>query len=79
MSEYETNIDRKAVAEHLANNDVSLAFARVACKAIDCCNIKQSDRRLKLPTNVTMPAYEIVDRLHLGAFLSIEDDEDTAA
>lgn len=65
-------VDADAVAAHLARNDIPRAFLRVSLKALECVHEKHADRRLKLPTNIVMPAGAIVERLHLGGFLQMD-------
>lgn len=68
-----------ALAAHLQSNHfpaVSPVFVPVAIEAIAHGNEGEWDQVVQMPNGMAKTAGEIVEGLHLEAFLGLEDDED---
>ena len=66
-----------ALTHHLQSNHyppVHTAFVGACVCAIIACREGDTDQRIQCPNGRTMTAAEIIDGLHLEAFLPREDD-----
>lgn len=78
VAEGAVNIEM-ALAAHLSSNHfppVSARFVPVAKGAIEMVSLGYPEFEIELPNTYVMTAEDIVEQLHLAAFLPAFDDED---
>lgn len=68
---------RQALTWHLQANHyppINVVFVPVAERAIELANDGDWDATIEMPNGITLSVGEIIDQLHLAAFVTYEDE-----